>query len=118
MTLTKLKKEGYFPSQIFVLHELKLEDYTPCYNYWNWFFEKFGCDVEKMTIFFSNPVWFHLSGYVNSQNYCIWWTNNPHVFEKTLLQTIKGGVWCTISKQSCRSNFFLIKLWTAMSIQK
>ncbi len=41
---TTLKKEGYFLYQISVLHKLKLEDYTPCYNYCDWFLEKFGRD--------------------------------------------------------------------------
>ncbi len=33
MVRTMLKKERYFPYQISMLHKLKPEDYTPCYNY-------------------------------------------------------------------------------------
>ncbi len=74
-----LKEEGFFPYQISELHELKPEDYSPSYDYCDWFFNKFGRNVETMsTIFFSDEAGFHLSGYVNSQNYRIWLTNNPH----------------------------------------
>ncbi len=34
-----VKKEGYFPYGISTLHELKLEDYTPCYNDCDWFLQ-------------------------------------------------------------------------------
>jgi hypothetical protein len=34
---------------------------------------------------FSNEAWFHLSGYVNSQNTRLWGTENPHaMFEEPL----------------------------------
>ncbi len=52
LSIKRLKKEGYFPYQVSVLHELKLEDYTPHYNYCDWFFEKFGRNVEKTKITF------------------------------------------------------------------
>ncbi len=42
------KREGYFPHRISLLYELKLEDYTPCYNYCDWVFEEFGYNVETM----------------------------------------------------------------------
>ncbi len=98
MVHTTLKKEGGFPYWISVLHELKPEDYTPHYNYCDWFFEKFDRNIEKLTRIFSDKVMFYLSGYVNSQNYHIWSINNPHNFEETSLHTIKVNIWCTISK--------------------
>ncbi len=36
-----LKEEGFFHYQISVLHELKPEDYSPHYDYCDWFFNKF-----------------------------------------------------------------------------
>ncbi len=48
-----LKEEGFFPYQISLLHELKPECYSPHYDYCDWFFNKFGRNVETMsTIFF------------------------------------------------------------------
>ncbi len=59
--------------------------------------------------FFSDEVWFHLSGYVNSQNYRVWSTNNPHVFEETSLHLIKVGVWCVISQRRVIGPIFFDK---------
>ncbi len=106
-----LKEESFFPYRISVLHKLKPEDYSPHYDYCDWFFNKFGRNVETMsTIFFSDETWFHLSGYVNSQNYCIWSTNNPHVFEETSLYPIKVGVWGAISQRRVIGPIFFNKL--------
>ncbi len=35
-----LKEEGSFPYRISVLHELKPEDYSPHYDYYDWFFKQ------------------------------------------------------------------------------
>ncbi len=47
---------------------------------------------------------------VNSQNYGIWLTNNPHIFEEISLHPVKVGVWCTISKHRVVAPIFLKKL--------
>ncbi len=47
-----LKEEGFFPYRISVLHELKLEDYSPRYDYCDGFFHKFGRNVETMSLIF------------------------------------------------------------------
>ena len=44
-------------------------------------------------------AYFHLSGYVNSQNYRTWSTQNPHVFVETDLHPIKIGFWVAISRR-------------------
>lgn len=49
--------------------------------------------------FFTDEAWFHLSGYVNSQNYRTWGAENPHVFIETDLHPIKVGVWVGISRR-------------------
>ncbi len=57
MVCTTLKRERYFSNRISMLHKLKPEDCTPCCNYCDWFFEKFGRDVETVTtIFFFRRV--------------------------------------------------------------
>jgi hypothetical protein len=43
-------------------------------------------------------MWFHLSGYVKSQNYRTWRTENPNNFTKTSLHPQKIGVCCAISR--------------------
>ena len=40
----------------------------------------------------------NLSGYVNSQNTCIWATEHPHEFHEVPLHSEKTGVWCAVSR--------------------
>jgi hypothetical protein len=41
---------------------------------------------------YCDEAWFHLSGYVNSQNSRIWSAENPHAFYERPLQLLKVGV--------------------------
>jgi len=50
-------------------------------------------------VFFTDEAWFHLSGYVNSQNYRTWRTENPHNYTESTLHPQKIGVWCAISRR-------------------
>lgn len=107
---TTLKDEGYYPYRITMLHEIKLEDYSSRYDYCDWFLEKFGRDIQMIPMmFFTDEAWFHLSGYVNAQNYRIWSTKNPHVFEETSLHPLKVGVWCAISQRRVIGPIFFEK---------
>lgn len=49
--------------------------------------------------FFSDEVWFQLDGYVNSQIYRIWSSENPHVYLESGLHPQKIGVWCALSRR-------------------
>ncbi|KAL1488779.1 hypothetical protein ABEB36_000345 [Hypothenemus hampei] len=46
---------------------------------------------------FTDEAWFHMTGYVNSQNMRIWSSTNPHVFVETSLHPQKIGVWSAFS---------------------
>jgi hypothetical protein len=48
---------------------------------------------------FSDKAWFHLSGYVNSQNTCLWGSENPHALFEELLHSQKVGVFCALSQR-------------------
>jgi hypothetical protein len=64
-----------------------------------WFMENFhnGAILEKT--FFSDESWFHLSGYVNSQNMRMWSGENPHYYIEVPLHSQKIGVWAAISRR-------------------
>jgi len=49
--------------------------------------------------FFTDEAWFHLRGYVNSQNTRIWAAENPHSVQKETLHLQKIGVWCGESRR-------------------
>ncbi len=42
------------------------------------------------TFFFSDEAWFHLHYYINLQNYCVWSSKNPHIFQTTSLHSQKN----------------------------
>ena len=48
---------------------------------------------------YSDEAWFHLIGYVNSQNTRIWATEHPHEIPKVPLNSEKTWVWCAISRR-------------------
>jgi hypothetical protein len=56
--------------------------------------------------FFSDEAWIHLDGYVNSQNYRIWSSENPHATVETTLHPIKVGVWVAMSRQRISGPYF------------
>ena len=58
-------------------------------------------------MFFTDESWFHLSGYVNRQNYRTWRTESPYNYTETPLHPQKIGVWCAISRHRIIGPFFL-----------
>jgi hypothetical protein len=81
-----------------VLHVLKPEDTTARLQYCHWLQEEIPFGMLDMNLFFiSDEAWFHLSGYVNSQNSRYWSTENPHQFVETPFHAQKLGVWCAVS---------------------
>ena len=67
--------------------------------YCRWFVNNLMNDDLLNLTFFSDEAWFHLSGYVNSQNMRMWSTDNPHVFTETPLHAQKIGVWMAVSRR-------------------
>ena len=56
-------------------------------------------NVQEFRFLVTDEAWFHLSGYVNSQNSRHWAIENPHVIHESPLHPVKIGVWCAISAQ-------------------
>jgi hypothetical protein len=64
-------------------------------------------DILDVT-FFTDEVWFHLSGYVNTQNTLLCLSENPHAVHGKPLHDHKLGVWIAISRQ-CIVGFLLFE---------
>lgn len=83
------------------VQELKELDKRKRLDYCTWFrafVDNHG--IAKLDrVFFSDEAWFHLSGYVNSQNSRIWSSENPHVLHERPLHCQKTGVWCALSRR-------------------
>jgi hypothetical protein len=85
-----LKMHAY---KINVYQELKPQDFEARVNYCHRFQQTFDNDDLLDLTFYSDEVWFMLSGYVNSQNFHMWSTDNPHAYLEALLHPQKIGIW-------------------------
>jgi hypothetical protein len=71
-----------------VIQELKPLDTQKRMAYCEWFMNLFGEDDELLDMtWYSDEAWFHLSGYVISQNKRIWATENSHEMHEVPLQS-------------------------------
>ena len=96
---TAAKKAKLKAYCVTVIQELKPLDTQKRMAYCEWFMNLFGKDDELLDITWcSDESWFHLSGYVNSQNTRIWATEHPHEFHEVPPHSGKTGVWCAISR--------------------
>ncbi len=81
-------------------------------------FSKQREQYQHLWYFFnSDEAWFHLDGYINSQNYRIWSSENPYMFCETGLHPLKIGTWCTVSRCRIVSQIFfesIIKQFIAL----
>lgn len=93
------KRLHFHPYKVSVVQELLPIDYGKRLHYCQWFNDNIRDDNILDKSFFSDEGWFHLSGYVNSQNYRIWSAENPNVIHETQLHPMKVGVWLAMSRQ-------------------
>jgi hypothetical protein len=68
--------------------------------------------------FSSDEAWFHLSGYVNSQNSWFWSSENPHLFHEVPLHSQKIGCWCAISRKRIVGPIFFSETVTSEKYQE
>jgi len=58
-------------------------------------------------LWMSNEAHFHLSGFVNKQNFRYWSDVNPHLLHETSFHSQKVIVWCAILANRIIGPFFL-----------
>ena len=74
-----------YPYRVQLHHALQPSDFTQRVTFCEWIRHKAKVTSEPdflSNIFFSDEAHFWLNGYVNSQNYRIWGSENPHVCSK------------------------------------
>ena len=90
----------FYPYRMQVFHKPIPGDYAKRVNYCRWFKNLIRCNTGVLDqVFFTDEVWFHLSVYINSQNYGTSRTENPHNYTENPLHPQKIGVWCAISRR-------------------
>lgn len=98
---------GLYPYKISVVPELDPNDPEQRKKYCQWFLTMVPLNGDGLDDwYFSDEAWFHLDGYVNSQNSRIWASVNPHVFSERSLHAQKIGVWCVMSRKRIFLTFF------------
>jgi hypothetical protein len=105
--LSKNLKEDLhlFPYRLTAVQELHVNDLPQRLNYCQWFLNTIPDDVLEKT-FFTDEAYFHLSGYVNSQNMRMWSSQNPHFFTEAPHYPQKIGVWAAISQRRIIGPYF------------
>ncbi len=86
-----LRELNFKPCRLSVYQELKAGDYGQRVAYCRWL-EQFdhGGASQFDNVYFSDEVWVHLEGYINSQNYRLWCCENPHAFVESVLHPLKN----------------------------
>ncbi len=99
-TTYRMMWQRAYPYKIQVVHELKPADPGKCIAFCNWLLRYVSRSHSVSdTGFLLDEAWFHLSGYVNAQNYRVWSSINSHQYIETTLHPQKLGVWCAISRK-------------------
>jgi hypothetical protein len=83
-----------FLCKLHVIQKLLLPDCEKL-HFCEWLFAKVEDDPRML-----DEAWFHLIGYVTSQNTRSWSAGNRHAAHGTSLQRVKFRVWCAVSYRS------------------
>jgi hypothetical protein len=82
-----------------VVHQLLPPDTGARISYCRWFQQSvYDGMVDPDLAFYTDEAWFHLSGFVNSQNNRYWSAENLHSVHEVPLYGVKIVVWCAISE--------------------
>jgi hypothetical protein len=88
----------FYPYQIQVTHALHERYYVNRVNFCQTFLQLIYQNQELVNnLLMNNEAHFHLSGFVNKQNFCYWSATNPTGLHDRPLHSSKVTVWFTIS---------------------
>ena len=109
------KELKLYPYKVRAVQELKDTDFRKRMEYCEWFNNFIAANGEDIldVTFFTDEAWFHLSGYINSQNSHLWSSENPNSVHESPLHSEKVGVWVAISRQRIIGPIFFSETVTA-----
>jgi hypothetical protein len=83
-------------------------------HFCSWFLQSIvEGEFNPQLTFIYEEAWFHLKGYINTQNSCYWSSQNPHLTHEVFLHPVKVGVWCAVSARRIVRPVFITKQLTA-----
>ena len=101
------KDLNFFPYKIQVTHALHERDYVNRVNFCQTFLQLINQNQEPVNnLLMSDEAHFHLSGFVNKQNFHYWSATNPKELDERQLHSSKVTVWCAISSFGISSPYF------------
>jgi hypothetical protein len=64
-------------------------------------------EIDSELAFFSDEAWFHLPGYISTQNNRYWSSQNPHLTHDVPAPSSEVGVLCAVSERRVVGPMFL-----------
>jgi hypothetical protein len=102
-TATQLLKLTLYKTKV-ITHALQPRDPSSRVHFFSWFLQSVvEGEIEPQLTFFSDEVWLHLQGYINTQNNRYWSSRNPHLTHEVPLHPMKDG--CLVCSQ-CKKDFW------------
>jgi hypothetical protein len=81
------------PYRTTVIHVLQLRDSAGSVCFCSWFLQSvIEGEIDPKLTFCSDEAWFHLQGYINTQNNWYWNSQNSQLTHKVQLHLVKVGV--------------------------
>jgi hypothetical protein len=79
-------------------HALQTCDPASRVHFCSWFLQSVvEGETDPQLTLFSDEAWFHMQGYINTQNIHYWSSQNPHVSHEGPLYPVKIRFWCAVS---------------------
>jgi hypothetical protein len=104
MATQLLKLRPYKTTVINALHQHDPARRVP---FCSWFLQSVvEGEIDPQLTLFSDWAWFHLQGYINTQNNRYWSSQNPHLTHEAPLHSVKVGVWCVSARRIVGPVFF------------
>lgn len=101
-----LKKDlQLYPYRMLAVQRLHETDYAQRVTFCRWFLNAVNNDFLERT-FFTDEMWCHLDGYINSQNMRMWSTEKPNFVVEVPLYPQKIGVWAAVSRRRIVGPYF------------
>jgi hypothetical protein len=81
------------PYETAVIHALQLRDPAIRVHFCSWFLHSVvEGEIDPQLTFFSDEAWFHMQGYINTQNNRYWSSENSLITHEVPLHPVKVGV--------------------------
>lgn len=97
----------YHPYKIQVVHALNVGDHASRLAFCNRILDMMNDNAEFVNnIWMSDEAHFHISGFVNKQNFRYWSRENPQRIHEKPLHSEKVTVWCAISSRAVLGPYF------------